>query len=105
MDYQKLKTINLQLERDLQKLQIDFDALNIDYSQTKTKFAQNEKRDEEERSNNEKRFNELYTSRNQTNEVLTELSTTVKMLMQNINTQFQQLDKKIDELKNMGLRK
>lgn len=95
----------MQLERDLQKLQKDFETLNIDYSQTKTKFNQNEKRDEEERSNNEKRFNELYTSRNQTNEVLTELSTTVKMLMQNINTQFQQLDKKIDELKSGVLNK
>lgn len=101
MSYQKLKSSNEKLENNLQKLQIDFDALQINYSQTVTKVEQNEKRDEEERLSNSTKFRELFDSRNATNEALTELTTTVKMLCSSINQQFNQLDKKIDELKKV----
>lgn len=48
---------------------------------------------------NEKKFDELFASRNKTNEALTELNTTMRMLIQNIDKQFENLDNKIEELK------
>lgn len=48
---------------------------------------------------NEKKFDELFASRNKTNETLTELNTTMRMLIQNIDKQFENLDNKIEELK------
>lgn len=74
--------------------------VSMDYQKLKSRLEQNEKRDEEERKENALKFNELYNSRNKTNETLTELTTTVKMLVSNINQQFTSLDKKIDELRN-----
>ena len=73
--------------------------ISMDYQRIKSRIDQNEKRDEEERRENALKFNELYNSRNKTNETLTELTTTVKMLVSNINQQFTSLDKKIDELR------
>lgn len=73
--------------------------ISMDYQRIKSRLDQNEKRDEEERRENALKFNELYNSRNKTNETLTELTTTVKMLVSNINQQFTSLDKKIDELR------
>lgn len=119
--------------------------LSYDYSKLKTRFENNEKRDNEEREadskkfealynfqngidktligitstlngisknveddkkSNEKKFNELFNSRNKTNDTLTELTTTLKMMLDSIDSkfksidvQFQNLDKKIDELK------
>lgn len=73
--------------------------ISMDYQRLKTRLEQNEKRDEEERKENALKFNELYNSRNKTNEALTELTTTVKMMVTNLNQQFASLDKKIDELR------
>jgi len=70
-----------------------------DYSRLKAQVEHNSERDKEEREANLRKFTELYNSRNATNEALTELATTIKMLSANINQQFDQLDKKIDELK------
>lgn len=63
-------------------------------------FIQNnsKKLDECEKKNSQN-FTELFNSRNKTNEVLAELNTTIRMLVQNINTQFENLDNKIEELK------
>lgn len=59
----------------------------------------NSKRDEEERLKSCKKFDDLYASKNKTNEVITELTTTIKLMMNNFDSQFRNLDKKIDELR------
>lgn len=94
--------------------------LSADYSRLKTKveqaeetiknlFSDMEKKDEKY----SQKFIDLYNSRNKTNETLTELTTTIKMLVQQmdkqsattdkhfeaINVQFEKLEKKIDEIK------
>lgn len=71
----------------------------MDYSKLKTRVENISQRDEEERKANAEKFSELYNSRNNTNETLAELSTTLKMFISNIDMQFKQLEKKIDELK------
>lgn len=73
--------------------------ISMDYQKLKTKVEQNEERDKEERESNNRKFTELYNSRNQTNEALIELTTTVKLMTTTLNQQFDRLDKKIDELK------
>lgn len=70
----------------------------MDYQRLKTRFEENEKRDEEERHANQRKFEELYNSRNKTNEALTELTTTIKMMNCNIDQQLKNLEKKIDSL-------
>ena len=69
------------------------------YQDLVTRVNQNEERDKEERAKTDAKFSELYTSRNKTNETLVELSTTIKMMISNMDTQFAQLNKKIDEIK------
>lgn len=69
------------------------------YQDLVTRVTQNEERDKEERTKTDAKFNELYISRNKTNETLVELSTTIKMMINNMDTQFAQLNKKIDEIK------
>lgn len=73
--------------------------MSMRYQELLSRVEQNEKRDEEERKDNALKFNELYNSRNKTNETLIELTTTVKMMVQNMDQQFVSLNKKIDELK------
>lgn len=101
MEYQKLKTKTDLLDSNFLALQKNYETLTLDYNQIKTRFENNEKRDEEERKENNAKFAELYNSRNKTNETLTELSTTIKMLVSNINQQFEMLDKKIDSLRGV----
>lgn len=71
----------------------------MDYQRLKTRFDENEKRDAEERQSNAQKFAELYDSRNKTNEAIIELTTSIKMMNINIDQQFRNLEKKIDELK------
>lgn len=82
----------------------------MDYSRLKTKLEQNEADDKRERETikkqieeiekrNSKKFDDLFDSRNKTNETLIELTTTIKMMTANMTTQFTNLEKKIDELK------
>lgn len=78
--------------------------ISSDYAKLKTDFENNKMRDEEERQKNERKFQELYNSRNNTNDTLVELSTTLKMFATNIEQQFGLLDKKIEELKNEHIR-
>ena len=99
MDYQKQKSKSETLEGTVTKQQIDLDAIQIEFEQLKTKFAQNEKRDEEERKENALKFNELYNSRNTTNETLARLTTTVEMLVSTMSEKFDTVYKKIDEIK------
>lgn len=73
--------------------------MGMQYQDLLNRVKHNEERDEEERRNNAEKFNELYNSRNKTNEALIELTTTVKMMISNMDQQFVSLNKKIDELK------
>lgn len=60
------------------------------------KFAADQIKEIKE-SNSEK-FKELYSARNKTEVCLAELTSTVKMLVQNMDKQFTTIEKKIDEL-------
>ena len=73
--------------------------ISTDYSRLKTRFEENEKRDAEERKKNSEKFTELFNSRNKTNETLIELSTTMKIMVNNMNEQFKNLEQKIDKIK------
>lgn len=44
------------------------------------------------------KFKDLYNSRTETQTVLAELTTTVKMLVQNMDKQFNSIDGKLDEI-------
>lgn len=75
----------------------------IDYQKTRSRLD-NIERDKEKF---EHKFNELFANKDKTNETLVELSTTLKMLVQNIDNRFvgmekqlEKFDKKIDELKD-----
>lgn len=74
------------------------------FSKMEERMRINEERDKETREKNEKMFDELFNSRNKTNENLTELTVTVKMLVSNMDKQFlginDQLNKIHEELKN-----
>ena len=59
----------------------------------------NSKRDEEERLKSRKKFDDLYASKDKTNAAITELTTTIRLMMNNFDSQFRNLDKKIDELR------
>lgn len=102
IDYANLKNECANLKR----AKIEFDNLKVDYSALKIEVKNNEKRDEEERKKNAEMFNELYNSRNKTNEVLVELASTVKNLVDNMDKKFndqarqlEKLEQKIDDLK------
>lgn len=83
----------------MDSIRANLDSNNQIISSLKTRLDANEKRDEEERKNNTEKFTELYNSKNKTSETLTELTVTIKMMVQNFNQQFANLDMKIDELK------
>lgn len=68
------------------------------FAKMEQRMETNEKRDAEERTENRKKFEELYNSRNKQNELLIELATSVKDMNKNIDRQFESLDRKIDEL-------
>jgi len=82
----------------------------MDYAKLKIKLEQNTEQDKKERENiikriesNElnysKKFDEIYKNQNVTSQTLIELTTTIKMMTQNMNQQFSNLEKKIDEIK------
>lgn len=99
MDYSKLKTENDTLKKESADFKNRLSELEKDYRAIKTEVENNKERDEETRKENNKKFNELYDSRNKANDVLTELTTTLKMISQNIDQRFISLEKKIDELR------
>lgn len=72
--------------------------MSMKYQDLLNRVEQNERRDEEERKRNSEKFTELYNSRNKTNEALVELTTTVKLMVTNMDQQFSSLNKKIDDL-------
>lgn len=76
--------------------------LSGDYSKLKADFMNNQERDKEEWRKSAEKFTELYNSRNKTNETLIELSTTMKMMLERMDSQFNKLDSKIDELSKRG---
>lgn len=75
------------------------------YQDLLNRVEANEKRDAEERENNNKKFTELYNSRNKTNETLVELNTTLKLMLTNFDNQFSTLNKKIDEMRKESINK
>ena len=75
------------------------------YQDLLNRVEANEKRDAEERENNNKKFTELYNSRNKTNETLVELNTTLKLMLTNFDNQFSTLNKKIDEMRKENEKK
>lgn len=104
--YSKLKEEQKKADESIDFLKTcnDVNTKQISLAQTKLStleiFIQGntKKLDECEKKNSQK-FDELFNSRNKTNEVLAELNTTIRMLVSNINTQFENLDNKIEELK------
>lgn len=55
------------------------------------------------KESNAEKFKELYQARNKTEVCLAELTSTVKMLVQNMDKQFSTIEKKIDDIsKRMG---
>lgn len=83
----------------IEKITKELAEIKISSTTLQTQFETHNKQYELDVKNNANMFNELYNSRNKTNETLTELSTTLKILVSNIDNQFNSLDKKIDSLK------
>lgn len=112
-NFAKLKERQQESEKDILALQNNNEnvekstALVTNKISTLEVFIQNNtKRLEDNELKNSQKFTELFTSRNNTNEVLAELNTTIRMLVQNMNKkfdgfdkQFEKLDNKIEELK------
>lgn len=80
--------------------------LSADYSRLKTKLETTEKAISQMGDNSTRKFEELYNSRNKTNETLVELTTTIKLLVSSMdekfnsfNNQFEKLERKIDDMK------
>lgn len=67
--------------------------LSIDYSRLRTEVKQLSARQEEDRRMDSAKFAELFNSRNKTNEVLTELTTTVKMMVANFDGKFSNIER------------
>lgn len=90
---------------DLLKSQNDVNTKQISLMQNKIStlevFIQaNTKRLEENETKNAKKFDELFSSRNKSNEILTELNTTIRMLVSNLDSKFDNLDDKFNNLNN-----
>lgn len=90
---------------DLLKSQNDVNTKQISLMQNKIStlevFIQaNTKRLEEDETKNAKKFDELFSSRNKSNEILTELNTTIRMLVSNLDSKFDNLDDKFNNLNN-----
>ena len=99
LSYSKVKENLISAEERLKQAEKTVSQASSDITALKVIVENNSRRDEEERLKASKKFDELYASKNKTNEVLTELNTTIKMMITNFDNQFKNLDKKIDELK------
>lgn len=103
MDYAKVKAETektqekmLELEKEHKE---DVDSIKQEFEErfvsAKNYYSTQVK---ELKENNAVKFKELYESRNKTEVCLAELTSTVKMLVQNMDKQFSSLEKKIDEI-------
>lgn len=99
MDYARVKVENENLKVKVQILEQNHSTARADLDRQITDFKNLLKRTEDDRKSNGEKFAELFTSRNETKETLVELSATVKSLVANITQQYQNLEKKFDELK------
>lgn len=90
MDYARLKAEHEELKRDLQQCTCQYERelknLRDELSELKVKTSE--------------KFKDLYHSRNETQNALTELTTTVKILVQSIEREFTAIDKKLDDIQN-----
>lgn len=68
------------------------------FSKLEERIKINEDRDRETREKYEKQFDDLYKSKNKTNENLTELTVTVKILVSNMDKQFDGINNKLDQI-------
>ena len=91
MDYAKLKARVDDMEKDI----IKHNELPQDITELKSDVTHLKNLQQE----NYLRIKELTNSQNKTNDTLVELSTTIKMMVGNINMQFDNLNSKIIELK------
>ena len=89
-DYAKLKAEKEELKRDIEQVREQYNAelqiIRTDIAEQKAKVSEN--------------FKALYHSRSETQNALTELTTTVKLLVQSMDKQFSTIDKKLDEIQN-----
>lgn len=70
------------------------------FSKMELRIEKNEERDKEEREKNDKKFDELYQASHKNNENLVELNTTIKMLVTNLNTQYERFDKRFTSIES-----
>lgn len=79
--------------------------LSADYSRIKTKLEQAEnnikyllENDEKQDKRNSEKFTELFNARTRTAESLTELTTTMKLLISSNDKHFEQIERQIEKL-------
>lgn len=115
MDYAKVKAEQIKLQEKIVEVESEYKEEIAEVTETieqvKNDFEESfsgvkkyysEQYKSLKESNSEK-FKELYQSRNKTEVCLAELTSTVKMLVQNMDKQFSTIEKKIDDLsKKMG---
>lgn len=92
MDYAKVKAEQKILKQEMVEVE-----QRLEESFTGVKQYYTEQFKEIKKSNSEK-FKELYNSRNKTEICLAELTSTIKMLVQNMDKQYSSIEKKIDEI-------
>ncbi len=88
---------------DLLKSQNDVNTKQISLMQNKIStlevFSQaNTNRIKENETKNAKKFDELFRSQNKSNEILTELNTTIRVLVSTLDSKFDNLDDKFENL-------
>lgn len=99
MSFSKLQSSQADFQKKIDKLETDFDEVQESNSKIEVLLETNIKRDEEDRRMNSAKFTELFDSRNQMKEVLTDINATMKMLVSNMDDRFKSIEKKIDEIK------
>lgn len=92
MDYARVKAEQKILKQEMVEVE-----QRLEESFTGVKQYYTEQFKEIKKSNSEK-FKELYNSRNKTEICLAELTSTIKMLVQNMDKQYSSIEKKIDEI-------
>lgn len=107
IDYAKVKHNQEEIQNNQTELKTKQSELksNIDLIEATTlsefpvlkeKITQLEKEFNKETEKNSRNFKDLFDSRTETQSALTELTTTVKILVQNMDKQFQSIETKLD---------
>ena len=100
IDYTKVKHNQLEIKTNQAELKSNIDLIETttlaEIPVIKEKIAHLEKEFAKENDKNSKNFKDLFESRTETQSALAELTTTVKILVQNMDRQFQSLESKLD---------